>query len=256
MNAKAWIEELCEAGYWNNDTHWSCPSSTGTRSLNITLSPASRADYRTRMVNGSATIRNNAGRALSGPLQWRLVVDVPETKVFPDRVIQASPVRFSVPARATRSVSFQFPLGDGLQPGETLHLQLVAGDRVLRSIEVPSQADVTVESDQAKDLRLYALDTLTVTLSNRSRASVDGIRIQVQGPRQVQLPREIERVPEALRPGETITLRIPVTGIAPIDAGALEVLVRSTNGGAVKHRIPFRVQPDSPARPSGTIYRR
>lgn len=256
LNAKAWVEELCEAGYWNSDTHWSCPAgAAGTRSMSLTLSPTSRADYRLRRVNGSASISNDTARALPGRLQWRLVVDIPETKVFPDRVIGRSELRVSVPPYTARNVSFQFPLGDQLQPGETLYLQLVAGDQVLSAVEVPSQADIVVEGDRAMDLRLDAADTLVVTLRNRTHVPIRGIRVQVKGPRQVQLPREIQGVRTALKPDEAMTLRVPIVGVAPLDVGELDVLVRSQDGGSVKHRIPLRVQPNAPAQPPGALVR-
>jgi len=257
LSSKAWIEELCEAGYWNNDTHWSCPAGgTGTRSLNITLGRGSSADHRRRAASGSITIRNDLGRPLSGRFQWRLAVDVPETKVFPDRVIQTTQVQISLAPRATRTIPFTFSLGDGLQPGETLHLQLVSGEQVLRSIEVPSLAYLAVESVGPKDLRLDVADAVVVTLSNRSRNLVRGIRVHVQGPSQVQLPLEIEGVRSILEPGEAITLRIPITGIAPLEAGALEVLVRSMDGGAIKHRISLRVQPEAQPQAPATLFRR
>jgi hypothetical protein len=232
---------LCEAGYWNNDTHWSCAGGTGTHSLRITLGSDVRTDYRRRVVSGSIGVMNDLRDRAQGSYTLELVADVPETKVFPDRVIASRELPLSLAAKTRRSVRFEFPLRENLQPGETLHLRLVYGDRVLSSVELPDTAAVMIEAERAKDLRLDAEDSLALTVRNRSRAQVRGVEVRLQAPPQVQV-RAAQQSRETLAPGEAMRLRFPLTGIAPIEAGALILTVKTIDGGAVKYRVPFRVR--------------
>lgn len=241
LNAKPWVMELCEAGYWNPDTHWSCPGGMGASSLRITLGPDVRTDYRRRIVSGSIVVINDLREPARGRYALEFAADVPETKVFPDRVIAKRELTLSVAAGTRHSLRFEFPLREDLQPGETLHLRLMYGEKVLSSIELPDTAAVVIEAERAKDLRLGVEDSLELTVRNRSQAPVHGIQVRLVAPRQVRV-RTAEQTRETLAPGEAMRLRFPLTGIAPLEAGALIVTVKTSDGGAVKYRVPFRVR--------------
>jgi hypothetical protein len=242
LNAKSWVLELCEAGYWNDDTHWSCAGGPGASSLHITLNDDARIDHRHRVVGGSIAVVNDLREPVEGRYLLELVSDVPETKVFPDRVIASQEIRLSLAAGTRRDVRFEFALREGLEPGETLHLRLIDEDRVLSSIQLPDTPAVVVEAEGAKDLRLDAPDSLVLTVRNRSGSPVRGLEVSLEAPPQVKVG-AARQSRETLPPGEAMQLRFSLTGIAPTEAGALIVTVRTIDGGAVKSRVPFRVLP-------------
>jgi len=247
LNKKGWVDELCEAGYWAPNTHWACSGGTGTSSSSLTIAREPSVDLRRRTVSGEVTIKSGA-EPLRDRHYLELVADVPETKVFGDRVLGRREVSLRLAPGASTTVRFAFEFREGLRPGETLHLRLVKGEEAVASVEVPFRSPLRIDTEREKTLRTGVPGELVVTVRNLAPYALGRVNVTLESPRQIQVG-PVRRDPgTSLEPGRSATFRFTVKGIAPIDAVGLVIAATSDAGGA-RLRLPVRVLGPTAAEP-------
>jgi hypothetical protein len=239
LNKKGWVEELCEAGYWAPTTHWACGGGTGTSSYGLSISRDPTVDFRRRSVSGEVTIQNKSGRRRSGRFRLELLADVPETKVFGDRVLGRREITLRLPPRGSATERFEFPLREGLRPGETLHLRLSSGNKALAAVEIPFEPPLRIETEREKTLRVGAAAELVVRVLNRTSYAVERVELTVDAPAEIEAGL-VRGEGAPLGPGQPATFRVTLKGKAPLDAGGL-VLTATSDAGGARLRIPVRV---------------
>ena len=253
ITKKAWVDELCEAGYWAPRTHWEC--GVGSSSSGLSIAPDFRVDARGGRIEGEVTIRSGE-RATRGAYRLELVADVPETKVFGDRVLAEQDAPLRLDAAASKTTRFAFTVAEPLRPGETLLLRLVKGRRTIAAIDLPIRPNLRLDSEREKSLVLGRQDELVVRVRGADGDVARSVRMTVDGPSAIDVG-TAEYDERATAANGLPTYRIRLTGRAPLDAGTLRIFVTSTAGPATIS-VPVRVvgAPSGDTPPDGAVARR
>ncbi len=261
LSKKNWIEELCQV-YWNPN-HWACgsssasadgPSGGSSNPLRATWD-VDRGDLAYgRTVSGSVAIDNASTEFEEGELAVELVTDLLESKAFPDEVLASRPAYVKLEPGATESRSFEFRLPPTLQAGHYLYLRTRLGEENL-SIEPLDAANyVDVELQIPESMRVGDSINLAIVVANRTKQVLEEIAVSISAPFAITLGESAALRRPTLQPGETWTIDVEGSVVAPITAGSVMVRVDSANGGWAEALVPFSVPEEArPERPIRTL---
>ncbi len=246
----SWLIDLCERGsepgsapgYWNPN-HWSCAGlASSTQGLTADFRPDSTETAPGEPVAGRLILAHRGARPQRGTIRVELVSDLPESKLFPDRVLASvrRRIRLAPGREAVLPVHFEAPRD--LPPGHRLALRVRLGDRTVAVAAVPFTPLLEVRAEVGGEAAVGGELALTVRLANHSREPLRAVRVDVDVPPGLELAPggEEDRREVSLAAGESATIirRLRVT--APLEAGTLRVDVQSEAGGT-RELVPVAI---------------
>ena len=257
----AWLEDLCEQGYWNPN-HWDC---AGIRTRSRSLRAEWRLERREApfggVLSGRLIVKNTGYDWVGGPLLIELVGDLPESKAFPDSKLAT--MRTDIALEPGKEVTIPFELK--VPRSLTLRHQPFLRAALVRAAEKKEDWTISAEPVELTSRVRVALDvsgerrvggTLTVkaVVSNPSREPAEGVRVSLALPAGLSADRAVPLEPYSLKPREKRAFSWRVRVKAPIEAASLRVAAAAAAGGWAEAVEPISVS--APVRPSDVLRRK
>lgn len=259
----AWLEDLCEQGYWNPN-HWDC-AGIGTRSHTSSLQVEWRLEHREipfgGRLSGRLVVKNTGYDWLGGPLLVELVADLPESKAFPDSTLATMRTEIALEPGKEVTIPFELkvPRSLPLRHRPFLRAALVrAAEKKqdltisVEPVEIRSRVHVTL--DISGERRIGGTLTVKAVVSNPSRELAEGVRVSLALPAGLAEARAVPSEPYSLKPGEKREFSWRVRVKAPIEAASLRVAAAAAAGGWAEAVEPISVS--APVRPSAVLRRK
>ena len=245
ITAAAWIDELCEQGYWAT-SHWDC---AGVRTRSLSIGDGFRflehdLSFGGRLA-GILNVVNRTEDRNFGALTVEIVADLPESKEFPERTFQKVVLPTMLDHGKSLTVPFEMKLPRTLPPGRNLYLWAHLNGRTAALQEVRIPRGITCEVSSSSEFTTDELATIRAVITNPTTEPVRDIRIQVQAPFAVEVEPRYQRF-EEIRPYESREVTFRLRAIAELRAGSLHIAVSSSNGGGILVRRPFKVAGEIP----------
>jgi hypothetical protein len=259
----AWLEDLCEQGYWSPN-HWDC-AGIGTRSASL------RAEWRLDLgesafggaVSGRLVLRNVSYDRVAGPLVIELVTDLPESKAFPDERFVSIRKEISLEPGQETTIPFKLetPRTFPLRHRPYLHVAFVRGGErktnltlAVEPVKIVSRLRAVVEVSGER--RVGQALSVKAVVTNPSREAADGVRVRLALPAGLVAAETPKIEPFALKPGaeRKISWRVKVT--APLEAGTLRVEATAAVGGWAEAVEPVSIREEVRRPPTDVLRRR
>lgn len=244
ITKKSWLVELCEQGYWNQ-SHWDCAgisarsaSGLSVESVNVNSADAGFG----RSLSGTIVFRNTTNRRIDALPVISIVSDLPESKKFPDSLLERYQSRISIAPGDTAAVPFRFKLPATIAAGYNLVLQTTDGKETMSVYPFALSGSIKTELRMADTMRIGSDITISAVVSNTSKQIVEGVSVKLELPFALRLTDRDIPASFILQPGESRNLNYKVRVVAPIDAGFIRLRTNSANGGADEVVRPLRVQ--------------
>lgn len=242
INKKNWIYELCEGGYWTTN-HWNCE---GVGSSSSGLSAESEIDISDagwgRRIGHRLTLTNLHPAKVFGSGTVELLFDLPESKLFPDKVIYTQKIGYELDGKATNTISNEIPLPRSRPAGYDMYLRTTVEDSVVALTPVKLEDYLTSAIKIEGIMQPGKTVTLIFKVTNTSKVILEDVRLDLRVPFALMLrDKEIPGI-EKLQPDETKEFSFDVKVVAPIEAGSIILDVESANGGASRTMVPFIIE--------------
>jgi hypothetical protein len=240
----AWIDELCEAGYWTQ-THWDC---AGVHTSALAPAGLNLDDGELRfggVLNGTLHLENRGAEALPGPVWVELIGSRPEVKRLAETTY--AEVRLEAALAPGESVDLPIQLGlpVTLPPGQSLLLRVTMGpveaslSAAVQQLSLPVGIEAELEWE-ARSLVIGQTSTARLVVRNVSDGIVRDVTVDLTVPFAIRKEETPRRLGD-LEPGDERAVEWTMRIVAPIDSGVLHVPVATGNNGSVLIRRPFRV---------------
>ncbi|MFN2137984.1 MAG: transglutaminase domain-containing protein [Candidatus Promineifilaceae bacterium] len=241
LNAKPWIVELCEQGYWQ-PPHWDC---TGVSSHTMSASYGLRL-YEERpgfgeMITGEITIVNNGEERTHVTLGIDLVSDRLESKRFPEEVYDETYRRILIAPGEEVTVPFELQMPSTLAPGHSLYVRAHVDERIVALAELPAPRTVESALDMPTDLNLGDEFEIVAVVTNMSDRSLYGLSVDLELPYALYVRDQGPQVVEELVPGDALQLNWRARAVAPLEAGTVRLSVSAAEGGSSLTLMNVRV---------------
>ncbi|MGP4022073.1 transglutaminase domain-containing protein [Actinomadura sp. 3N407] len=240
----AWVEELCEAGYWEQ-THWDC---AGVRTRALAPSRLSLDGRELRfggVLSGTLHLENHGEEALQGPVRVELIGTRPEVKRLAETTYAEVNLEAAIAPGESIDLSVRLDLPTTLPPGQSLLLQarMVTAEATLPAALQQVSLPVGVEAGlgwEARGLVVGEPSTARVVIRNISDEPIRDVTADMTAPFAIRVEETQRRLGD-LEPGDEREIEWTLWTVAPIDAGSLHVAVATGNSGSVLIQRPFRV---------------
>ena len=241
ISKAAWVDELCEAGYWPQ-AHWDC-TGVSRRSLTRTNGfrlVARRVEHGGRLA-GTVFLGNHVRERLFGRLAVELVGDRLESKAFGELYYDSTDLRVAVDPGEPTVLPFEFQVPETVPPGIELYLRARLDDRtaLLQPVRLPTQLQARLK--MPRHWQLGEEDQLRIVVRNRGGAALRAVAVEISAPYALDVSTPREPRAETLAAGEEREFIATARAVAELVSGSLHVSVATANGGGVKLRRPFRI---------------
>jgi len=231
----AWVEHLClsgssGSGYWNKG-HWICPPS---HSPDIMFS----LDKEQYNVNDTMhiiiTIRNPTEDHISSDLNVGIVLDNPQTKLFPDEILKEISEFITVEPGDSKSIEMKYKIPLTLSSYNTYIIRAIfAEEYETIPFEVyPFFESALVLPDYVEEEEEFETK---LTIFNPQETTLEDIHVSLSLPFEVQSVDEtLERYIEEIEPQAKQTLIWNLSAISHSVVAPFELTISCENGGGEK----------------------
>lgn len=177
-----------------------------------------------------------------------LIMDLPESKRFPDKVLQIRRASFHMTGKTRERSDYSLRLPKTRPAGYTLYMRTRVEDRTVDLTRVKLEDYVAAaiklvgEPETGKRVKAVA------RVSNLSKGVLKNVRCRLRLPFALVFPDAMTAaaarpVFEKMMPGETRTFELDLAVVAPMEAGSLVLDAESDNGGPHRAVLPVRIAP-------------